>query len=84
MPWKKKWVYVVTIWFDDPEEEGWYSSDSENYYADTWEEAVKMKEKFLSGEDEWYGDDIWACDISDAPVEEEVWISDKEKGGRKK
>lgn len=66
--WEKKMVYVVTVWLKEEDEEGkplYWSSPSEEYYADTLEEAEQMKERFLSGQDEFYGDLI-----------EDVWISD--------
>lgn len=66
--WEKKMVFVVTIWLKEEDEEGeplYWSDPSEEYYADTLEEAEQMKERFLSGQDEFYGDLI-----------EDVWISD--------
>ncbi len=69
--WEKKMVYVVKIYLKEEDEEGnpinWTSS-SEEYYADTLEEAEKMKERFLSGRDNYYGDLI-----------EDVWISDEKE-----
>ncbi len=69
--WEKKMVYVVKIYLKEEDEEGnpinW-TSPSEEYYADTLEEAERMKERFLSGRDNYYGDLI-----------EDVWISDEKE-----
>ncbi len=69
--WEKRMVYVVTVWLREEDEEGEplnWSSPSEEFYADTLEEAEQMKERFLSGQDGLYGDLI-----------EEVWISDEKE-----
>ncbi len=69
--WEKKMVYVVTIWLKEEDDQGEplnWSSPSEEYYANTLEEAEKMKERFLSGRDRFYGDLI-----------EDVWISDEKE-----
>ena len=46
----KKSVYVVTVWLKEEDADGnplnW-SSPSEDYYADTYEQAQRMKEKFM-------------------------------------
>ena len=69
--WEKRMVWVVTVWLKEEDEEGeplnWWSS-SEEYYADTLEKAEEMKARFLSGQDEYYGDFI-----------EDVWISDEKE-----
>lgn len=78
--WEKKQVYVVTTWLKEEDEEGAplnWSSPSEEHYAKTLEEAEKMKEKFMSGKDEFYGDlvdDVW---ISDEKEEREFFVKDK-------
>ena len=67
--WEKRMVWVVTVWLKEEDEEGEplnWSSPSEEYYADTLEEAEEMKARFLAGQDEYYGDLI-----------EDVWISDE-------
>ncbi len=69
--WEKKMVYVVTIWLKEEDDQGEplnWSSPSEEYYANTLEEAEQMKERFLSGRDKFYGDLI-----------EDVWISDEKE-----
>ncbi len=69
--WEKKMVYVVTIWLKEEDAQGEpinWSSPSEEYYADTLEEAEQMKERFLSGRNEYYGDLV-----------EDVWISDEKE-----
>lgn len=66
---EKKKVYVVTAWLKEEDEEGTplnWSSSYEEYFADTLEEAEKLKERLLAGDDEYYGDWI-----------EDVWISDE-------
>lgn len=75
---EKKKVYVVTAWLKEADEEGtplnWSSSDVE-YFADTLEEAEKLKEHLLAGNDEYYGDwieDVW---ISDEMEEREFFVS---------
>ncbi len=73
--WIKKKVWVVTVWLAEQDEDGEdlnWSSPHTDYYADTYEEALKMKARFLSGIDEYYGDwveDVW---ISDEPEEIEL------------
>ncbi len=69
--WEKKMVYVVTIWLKEEDDQGEplnWSSPSEEYYADTLEKAEQMKERFLSGRNEYYGDLV-----------EDVWISDEKE-----
>lgn len=68
---EKKKVYVVTAWLKEENEEGEplnWSSSYEEYYADTLEEAQKIKEHLLAGDDEYYGDYV-----------EDVWISDEKE-----
>ena len=80
MAWEKKKVWVVTIYLADKDEEGEdinWSSPSEEYFADTYQEAEKMKQRFLAGEDECYGDLIEDVLISDDMEEREFWKSDK-------
>lgn len=74
---EKKDVYVVTIFLKDKDEEGEdlnWSNSSEEYYANTYEEAQKMKEKFMSGQHEYYGDLIEDCFISDEMEEREFYV----------
>lgn len=63
--WQKKLVWVVTAWFTEDEN---YSSPSEEYYANTLEEAKELKESLL---EDCSIDDVW---ISDAPEEKEVLV----------
>lgn len=75
--WKKKKVWVVTVFLADTDEDGeplnWISP-REEYFADTYEVAMEMKEKFLAGEDTYYGDLIEDAVISDEPEEREFWV----------
>lgn len=78
--WEKRMVYVVTIWLKEEDEEGEpinWSSPSEEYFADTLEEAEQMRERFLSGEDKFYGDLIEDCWISDEREEREFLVPPK-------
>lgn len=74
---EKKSVYVVTAWLKEEDEEGnplnW-SSPSETYYADTYEQAQQLKEKLMSGLDEYYGDLVEDCWISDEKKEIEFMV----------
>lgn len=66
MAWKKKMVYVLTAWFENFEESG-YTEPSEEFYADTMEEAECRKAALMeTGEYE----DVW---ISDEKEEREFW-----------
>lgn len=74
--WEKKKYWIVTIWLKDKDEDGEpinWSKAHEEYFAETYEEAEKLKEKFLNGEDEWYGNLVEDCIISDEMEEREVW-----------
>ena len=77
---EKRMVWVVTVWLKEEDDDGKqinWSNPSEEYYADTFEEAEKMKERFLAGQDEYYGDlveDVW---ISDDKEERELLKMDK-------
>lgn len=79
---EKRKVYVVTAWLKEEDEEGEplnWSSTHEEYYADTLEEAEKLKERLLSGQDEYYGDwieDVW---ISDEMEEREFFVPVKQR-----
>lgn len=77
MAWEKREVYVVTIHFVDEEDEDprW-----EEHFADTIEQAEQMKEKFLAGEDNFYGDCIYDCTVSDTKEEREFWSWGRERG----
>lgn len=72
---EKREVYVVTIWLKDEDEEGnpmnW-SGSSEEYYADTLEQAKQMRQDFLDGKDPYYGDLIEDCWISEEKEEREI------------
>ena len=73
--WEKRMVWVVTIWLKEEDGEGEplnWSSLSEEYYADTLGEAEEMKARFLSGQDEYYGDWIEDVLISDEKEEREL------------
>lgn len=71
---EKKSVYVVTVWLKEEDSEGnplnW-TDPSEEYYADTYEQAQELKEKFMSGQDEYYGNLVEDCWISDGKEERE-------------
>ncbi len=72
---EKRNVYVVTIFLKDEDENGEplnWSHPSEEYYASTLEEAEKMRERFLTGQDNYYGDLVEDCYISDEPEEREL------------
>lgn len=76
MAWEKRKVYVVTILLADEDEEGEplnWTNPSEEYFANTFEEAEIMKDKFLRGEDPFYGDLVEDCYISDEKEEREFW-----------
>lgn len=75
MTWKKRMVWVVTIWLKEEDEDGEtinWSHPNEEYYADTFEEAEKMKARFLAGQDEYYGDLVEDVCISDDKEEREL------------
>ena len=78
----KKSVYVVTVWLKEEDADGnplnW-SSPSEDYYADTYEQAQRMKEKFMSGQNEDYGDLVEDCWISDEMKEREFMVPTKQR-----
>lgn len=63
--WEKKMVWIVTVWMKEDEDMNW-SGASEEFYADTIEEAEEMKERFLSGQDV---EEVW---ISDEMEEREL------------
>ncbi len=72
---EKRKVYVVTIFLKDEDENGEplnWSFPSEEYYASTLEDAEKMREMFLTGQDKYYGDLVEDCYISDEPEEREL------------
>lgn len=74
--WEKKKVYVVMVFLKEEDDEGKplnWSFPYEEYFADTIEEAERMKEKFMSGQNEDYGDLIEDCWISDEKEEREFW-----------
>lgn len=76
MAWVNKKKWVVTIWLADQDEEGHplnWSSPSENYYADTYEEAEKLKADFLAGKDNYYGNLVEDCEISEKPEDVVLW-----------
>lgn len=76
MAWKNKLVYVITIFLKDTDDTGehidWTTS-TEECYADTMEEALIIKQKFLDGNDFFYGDLIDSCIISDSKEMREFW-----------
>ena len=70
----KKWV--VTVWLADEDENGEelnWTKPYEDYYVDTHEEAEALKKKFLDGRDWYYGNLVEDCEISDVPLEVELW-----------
>lgn len=74
---EKRQVYVVTISLKDEDEEGeplnWLDP-IEEHFAYTFEEAMQMKKKFLSGQDEYYGNLVEDCWISDETEEREILV----------
>lgn len=76
MEWEKRKVYVVTIYFRDGEDG---DPEWEERFADTMEQAEQMREKFLAGQDDFYGDCIYDCDISDEKEEREFWTRGRER-----
>ena len=55
--WQKRMVYVITAFFKSDE----YSDPSEEFFADTWEEAEAKKEELLCDdeyEDVYISDDM--------------------------
>lgn len=84
---EKREVYVVTIWLKEEDEEGnplnW-SGSSEEYYAETLEQAEKMKQDFLDGKDPYYGDLVEDCWISDEKEERELLVWKDEQKVQKK
>lgn len=77
MAWQKKMVWIVTIFLKETDENGEplnWSSSSEEYFADNLEDAEHMKTKFLAGKDEYYGNFVQDCCISDQPEERELWV----------
>lgn len=87
MTWEKKKVYVVTILLADKDEEGEelnWTHYTEEYFADTIDEAEKMKEKFLKGKDRFYGNLVEDCFISDEMEEREFSVSNKMTCSRRK
>lgn len=78
---EKKKVYVVTLWLKEEDDEGnplnW-SSPSEEYFADTYEQAQRMKEKIMSGQGD-YGDLVEDCWISDDMEEREFYVPVKQR-----
>lgn len=72
--WQKKKVWVVTAELAAIDMNGEvlnWSDPFQEYYANTLEEAIELKEKLLNGEDEYYRDWIENCYISDEPEERE-------------
>lgn len=49
-----------------------WSSPSVEEYADTLEEARKMKERLMNGLDDYYGDNVEDICMSDEPEEREL------------
>lgn len=76
MAWEKREVYVVTIYFRDGEDE---DPRREEHFADTKEQAEQMREKFLAGQDGFYGDSIYDCTISDMKEGREFWTWGRER-----
>lgn len=66
MGWMKKHVYVITAFFANFEESG-YENPSEEFYAATYDRALKKKAELESNPE--YDEVI----ISDGPEERELW-----------
>ena len=72
--WEKRKVWVITAFLADEDEDGedmGWSEPLVEYYADTYEEALEKQEQLLSGMDEFYGNLVEHCTISDEPEERE-------------
>lgn len=78
---QKKNVYVVTVWLKEMDDENGNSieSPSEEFFAETYEQAQQMREKFISGQDEYYGDLVEDCWISDEMEEREFYVPVKQR-----
>lgn len=80
---EKRKVYVVTALLKEEDDEGEplnWTDPVEERFADTFEEAEKIKAKLLSGQDEFYGDLIEKCWVNPEPEEREILVG----GNRKK
>lgn len=79
--WKKKKVYVVTVYLKEIDDEygNPIEGPSEGFFAETYEQAQEMREKFISGQDEYYGDLVEDCWISDEMEEREFYVPVKQR-----
>lgn len=73
----KRNVWVITAFLEDidpdtGEEINW-TEPFPTYYANTYAEAEEKRRKLLAGEDEYYGDLIRECEISNEPEEIEFY-----------
>lgn len=74
----KRKVWVITYYLKDidpdtGEEINW-SGLIEKCYADSYAEAEEKRRRLLAGEDEYYGDLIDECEISDESEEIEFYV----------
>lgn len=64
MAWQKKFVWVLTAWFREQDEDGYplnYSSPSEEFFAESYSDALRLKTELLEDgnyEDVWISDDM--------------------------
>lgn len=72
MMWKKKRVWIVTIWLREMDE-GIWDVPFDEFLALTYEDAERMRSELLSGES-YYGDLVEHVEISDNPEIREVWV----------
>ena len=75
MGFTKKKVWVITAFLADKDEEGEdlnWTEPTQEYYADTYGEAVEKRDRLLAGEDAFYGNLIEHCIISVEPQTREI------------
>lgn len=72
---RKVWIITYHLKDIDPDtsEELNWDDPYETCYADTYAQAEEKKRKLLAGEDEYYGNLIDDCEISDEPEEVEFY-----------
>lgn len=80
--WRIKKYWIVTVFLKDYDENGeplnWTDPIEEYALCKTYEEALSIKEKLLSGQDYYYGNNIEEVHISDDPEEREILVDEDE------
>ncbi len=73
---RKVWGITYHLMDIDPDtgDEMNWTEPFRTCYADTYAEAEEKRRRLLAGEDEYYGDLIDECDISDEPEEIEFYV----------